>query len=93
MKNDLTKLYEEIKKPIVDKYKEVREEFVTKLKPVVKHLTPIIKDIEVSVKCLIKLNVKKINFNGDTNYLTFSGDHSCSDTREEEGNQEKLITK
>lgn len=42
------KVYEELKKPFLDRYNELKDEFIVKTKPIVKRWTPIIKDIEVS---------------------------------------------
>jgi len=49
LKEDLLKLYEEIKKPVLEHFNEIKDEVKTKTKPIVKRWTPIVKDIEVSV--------------------------------------------
>jgi len=48
LKADLLKLYEELKKPVLERYNEVKDEVVVKTKPIVKRWTPIVKDVEVS---------------------------------------------
>jgi len=49
LKEDLIKLYEEIKKPFLERFNELRDEVRVKTKPIVKRWTPNVKDIEVSV--------------------------------------------
>jgi len=53
LKEDLMKLYEEIKKPFLERFYELRDDIRIKTKPIVKRWTPIVKDIEVSVDFLI----------------------------------------
>lgn len=57
LKDDLIKLYEETKKPVLDRYNEIKDEVISKSKPIVKRYTPLVKDIEVSdkseVACLV----------------------------------------
>lgn len=50
LKGDILKLYEEIKKPVLEKFNEVKDEVAIKTKPIIKRYTPIVKDLEVSVK-------------------------------------------
>lgn len=49
LKEDLLKLYEEIKKPFLERFNELRDDIRIKTKPIVKRWTPIVKDVEVSV--------------------------------------------
>jgi len=56
LKEDLLKLYEEIKKPVLERFNEIKDEVRTKTKPIVKRWTPIVKDIEVSVDDLVLKN-------------------------------------
>lgn len=56
MKEDLLKLYEEIKKPVLERFNEIKDEVRTKTKPIVKRWTPIVKDVEVSVDDLVLKN-------------------------------------
>lgn len=56
------KVYEELKKPFLDRYNELKDEFIVKTKPIVKRWTPIIKDIEVSGKEKKRTRGKSINF-------------------------------
>lgn len=53
---DILKLFEEIKKPAIERFNELKDEFRVKTKPVVKRWIPIIKDVEVSTD---ELNTKK----------------------------------
>lgn len=70
LKEDLLKLYEEIKKPFLERFNELRDDIRIKTKPIVKRWTPIIKDIEVSVDDLV---LKK---NGHLfYYFIFLGDY------------------
>jgi len=53
LKEDLIKVYEEIKKPLLQHFNELKEDVITKTKPIVKRWTPIVKDIEDIILALI----------------------------------------
>lgn len=68
LKEDLIKVYEEIKKPLLQHFNELKEDVITKTKPIVKRWTPIVKDIEVSVTdfCdafFMIINIPALNIN------------------------------
>lgn len=53
LKESILALYEDLKKKLIENYNILKDEAISKAKPIAKRLTPIIKDVEVSVNSSI----------------------------------------